>query len=178
MTLKARELGADVICGPMTVGDAGKMVLLCEPDGAMFALWQGEKHPGAKKLKEHRAMHWNELVTRNAAKSKAFYCGLFDWKTKVEIKSGMTYTLFFNVEQDSPVAGMLEMTKEWSEEVSAQWMIYFSVSDCDEYVAKTEELGGDVCVSATDIPGVGRFSVLMDPQGAVFSIIKSEMTKS
>ena len=35
-----------------------------------------------------------------------------------------------------------------------------------------EEVAGKVCVPPTDIPNVGRFSVIADPQGAAFSLIQ------
>ena len=51
-------------------------------------------------------------------------------------------------------------------------MIYITVADCDGSVAQAKQLGAAVCVAPTDIPHVGRFSVLTDAQGAVFSVIK------
>ena len=61
------------------------------------------------------------------------------------------------------------MTEEWGE-IPPHWMIYFA--DCDAGAERATELGGQVKVPPTDIPKVGRFSVIQDPQGAVFSIIK------
>jgi predicted enzyme related to lactoylglutathione lyase len=46
------------------------------------------------------------------------------------------------------------------------------VADCDAVAAKATQLGGTVCVPPADIPKVGRFAVLGDPQGAYFSIIQ------
>ena len=51
-------------------------------------------------------------------------------------------------------------------------IVYFNVADCDASFAKAQSLGGTVCVPPTDIPNVGRFAVMSDPQGAVFNIIK------
>jgi len=174
MTEKAKNLNAEIICGPMSVGDAGKMSLMVEPGGAMFALWQGNEHPGARKLQEPGTMCWNELATRNAEISKTFYCDLFDWQVQEQDMQGMPYSLFFIKEQESPVAGMLTMTEEWPEEIPPHWMVYFAVTNCDEYIKKAKSLGANICVEATDVPGVGRFSVITDPQGAVFSIIQGE----
>src|ERR671933_761910 len=49
-------------------------------------------------------------------------------------------------------------------------MVYFAVEDADDAVARAQELGGKVAVPPTDTPA-GRFAVLNDPHGAVFSII-------
>ena len=67
---------------------------------------------------------------------------------------------------------MMPMRGEEWKGVPPHWMIYVSVADCDERAARIKQLGGNVCVPPTDIPNVGRFSVVNDPQGATFSIIQ------
>ena len=54
------------------------------------------------------------------------------------------------------------------------WMIYFAVDDCDAMAQKTTDLGGRVLKPAEDIPTIGRFAILQDPQSAAFAIIKPE----
>jgi predicted enzyme related to lactoylglutathione lyase len=68
-------------------------------------------------------------------------------------------------------AGMMAIGPDWGP-VPSHWAVYFAVSDCDASVAKATKDGAEVRVPPRDIPDVGRFSVLMDPQGAAFSIIK------
>jgi predicted enzyme related to lactoylglutathione lyase len=51
------------------------------------------------------------------------------------------------------------------------FMLYVSVEDCDASAAKAQKLGGKMFVTPMDIPEIGRFSFLQDPQGAMFSII-------
>ena len=53
------------------------------------------------------------------------------------------------------------------------WGVYFAVADCDETVAKAKELGASVLAEPMDVPGVGRMSAMLDPQGAAFSVIKN-----
>lgn len=55
-------------------------------------------------------------------------------------------------------------------EVPPSWNVYFSVPDCDASVKRVEELGGRCIVSAQDIPP-GRFAVVTDPAGAVFTVM-------
>ena len=55
------------------------------------------------------------------------------------------------------------------------WGIYIAVDDCDGTAQKAISLGGRQYVPPTDIPHVGRFAVLSDPQGAVFNIIKLDL---
>jgi predicted enzyme related to lactoylglutathione lyase len=58
--------------------------------------------------------------------------------------------------------------------IQPHWLVYFAVDDCDATVQKTTDLGGTVMKGAENIPGVGRFAILQDPQGAAFAIIKLE----
>jgi uncharacterized protein len=57
----------------------------------------------------------------------------------------------------------------------SMWASYFAVTDADATVATATKLGAKVLTPPTDIPDVGRFAWLQDPQGAVFAILKSAM---
>jgi predicted enzyme related to lactoylglutathione lyase len=57
------------------------------------------------------------------------------------------------------------------EEVPAFWMTVFGTADTDATAAKADELGGQVLSPPSDIPDVGRFAVLADPQGVTFGVI-------
>ena len=71
------------------------------------------------------------------------------------------------------VGGMMQMEgDQWPAEMPDHWMVYFGTADTDAAASRAAELGGQICVPPTDIPDVGRFAVLSDPQGATFSIIK------
>ena len=67
---------------------------------------------------------------------------------------------------------MYAMDESWPKEVPAHWMVYFAVEDTDAAAEKIEELGGRISVPPSDSP-YGRFSVVSDPQGGTFSIIKA-----
>ena len=51
------------------------------------------------------------------------------------------------------------------------WGIYITVKDVDAVAAKVKELNGKVFIEPRDIPNVGRFCVVQDPQGAFVSLI-------
>ena len=53
------------------------------------------------------------------------------------------------------------------------WMVYFLVDDVAASTGKAQGLGGQVFKPATDIPGMGTFSVVQDPQGGVFALHSS-----
>jgi predicted enzyme related to lactoylglutathione lyase len=81
----------------------------------------------------------------------------------------MEYTSFINGER--PAGGMYTLPPEMAN-VPPNWLAYFAVEDCDATVAKATSLGAQTLSPAMDIPTVGRFAVLLDPQGAAFGVIK------
>ena len=162
------SLGGTVQVPVMDVFDAGRMAIATDPEGARFGLWQAKEHVGATNKGLPGNLCWNELNARDAEKCEAFYTALLGWQAEVQPMEQMQYTIF-SVEGVQN-GGMLQMTEEWGD-APPHWMVYFAVVDCDACADKVTSLGGEVCVPPTDIPGVGRFSVLTDPQGAAFSVI-------
>jgi predicted enzyme related to lactoylglutathione lyase len=115
---------------------------------------------------------WNELATTDAAACGRFYGELFGWTSHTQQSGPTTYTTFKEGGEDA--GGMLQMTAEWAG-VPPHWMPYVAVADPDACARRVTELGGKVCVPPTDI-SVGRFAVVEDPTGAVFSIIRLKQT--
>lgn len=166
---KAQSLGATVIMEAMQVMEHGHMGVLQDPTGAVFGVWQPGQHIGARLVNQPGSLSWNELATKDTKKAGEFYTKLFGWSTQVQEMPQTTYTTFLN--GDRMNAGMMQMTEEWGD-IPPHWMPYFAVADCDASAEKAKELGGSIGVPPTDIPPVGRFSVIQDPQGAHFTIIK------
>ena len=109
---------------------------------------------------------WNELMTRDAGASSAFYTGLFDWTREEMDMGGLTYHMF--KAGDRPVAGMIELPPD-AESMPVMWMGYVTVANLEASVAKAEKLGGKVLKGITAI-SMGRFAILSDPQGAVLGL--------
>jgi uncharacterized protein len=170
MASKAEQLGGKIIAGPFDVESVGRMAFIQDPDGAPFALWQSIKQFGIGISGQVGSLCWTELATRKLEACKIFYTALFAWEAKSKSDIGMPYTEFYA--EGTPVGGMLGMNgPEW-EGTPSHWMPYFAVDDCDATPKKAEAMGGSLCSAPADIPGVGRFAVLKDPQGATFSIIQ------
>jgi predicted enzyme related to lactoylglutathione lyase len=166
---KAKSLGGQVLREPMDVMDIGKMAVLQDPSGGAVALWQPLKTIGAQLANEHGAPTWNELMTTDVDAAGKFYTDLFGWTANTQDMGGLMYTSFVNGER--PAAGMMAITKEMGD-IPSNWMQYFGVNDCDKAAETIKAQGGQVLKDPEDIPEVGRFCVAMDPQGAVFSVIK------
>lgn len=165
-----KDAGGSVIAEPFDVFTAGRMVAVADPQGAAFNLWQARDSIGAYLTNEHGAFTWNELQTHDTAACEAFYAAVFGWVPEsAEMPTGM-YTSF-KLGEDY-VAGMVQIRPEWGEAPSA-WMVYIAVDDCDGAVATTTGNGGSVIMPAMDIPEIGRFALLKDPQGAMFYVLQT-----
>ena len=114
---------------------------------------------------------WYELMTSDVAAAKAFYAGVVGWKTEDMPMPGMTYTLLHMGAVQ--VGGMMTLPKDARDAgMRPCWVGYIGVDDADAAATKVQGLGGKIYVAPTDIPGVGRFAVAADPQGASFNLFK------
>lgn len=107
---------------------------------------------------------WHELMTTDPQAAGAFYSKLLPWKTQ---PSGTPdYTLWVSGKTQ---AGGLMAQPESAGGVPS-WLVYIGTPDVDATTAAAERLGGKVHKPPADIPGIGRFAVLSDPQGATFAV--------
>ena len=163
--------GGKLIAGPFDAHDAGRMAIGQDPQGAMFSLWQAKRHIGATHGGPLDKVVWPELTTTDPAAAAGFYARLFGWRTKPETGvAEAPYTEWLN--GGASIGGLLPMHGDQWQGVPPHWMIYITVADCTERAARAGQLGGQICVPPTDIPNVGRFAVIADPQGAAFSLIQ------
>jgi predicted enzyme related to lactoylglutathione lyase len=162
------ENGGAIVAAPMDVGQEGRMAVFTDPAGAAFSVWQARDNPGAQLVNAPGALSWNELTTRDPAAAKRFYGAVFGWDAQDNPDGDTTYTIWKL--GDKPIGGMLPMGGS-SRDLPPIWMVYFAVEDCDATADTAASLGGEVVVAPTD-NAQGRFAVINDPQGAIFSIIQ------
>ncbi len=114
---------------------------------------------------------WHELMTGDVPGAAAFYAGIVGWTAQDAGMPGVAYTLM--TVGPAQVAGMME-TPAALKAIGAPstWSGYVSVGDVDAAEARVLQLGGKVLNPAQDIPGIGRFAVVADPQGAAFMLFK------
>ncbi|HVY49530.1 MAG TPA: VOC family protein [Minicystis sp.] len=110
---------------------------------------------------------WHEIMTADPAAAAKFYAALLGWSVQ-EVPMGAmgTYRLFQLGGKN--VGGAMSGPPD----VPPHWLTYVGASDPDATVKKIAELGGKVIVPPTDVPGMVRFAVAMDPQGAAFGVLK------
>jgi predicted enzyme related to lactoylglutathione lyase len=118
--------------------------------------------------KQHGAFSWNELMTTDVAASKTFYAEMFGWEMRDSPMPEGTYTMLTAGGRD--VGGMMALPAD-AKGAPPAWGSYVTVDDVDQRVKRAEQLGGKVILAPQDIPNVGRFAVISDPQGAMLSLI-------
>ena len=113
---------------------------------------------------------WNELMSPDVGGSIEFYKSLLGWTHESVPMPYGEYHMFKL--GDRPVAGMVQITEEMGD-CPPMWCAYVTVEDADAAVAKASELGAQVVKEVTDLP-MGRFAVIVDPQGAAISFWESK----
>jgi len=110
---------------------------------------------------------WHELMTTDPDAAAAFYSKVVPWKTQ---PSGMpSYTLWMSGKTQA--GGLMELPSDAKASgTPPNWLIYVATPSVDSTVEAAQRLGGKVFKPASDIPNVGRFAVLSDPQGVAFAV--------
>ncbi len=174
ITAKAKANGGKAMKEPFDVMDVGRMAIVTDPTGAHLAFWQPKKHIGAGIWGDPGAMVWNELFTTNVDAAGKFYAQTIGWKTvSVDMGPMGTYTLFTkDGKRENGRGGMMTIPPDMKG-APPNWLAYFATDDVDASTKKVTELGGKVLAPPMDIPGnIGRFSIVQDPQRAVFALFK------
>lgn len=115
--------------------------------------------------------HWNELMTWDLEKAKAFYGATLGWTfSDMPMPGGFTYTLAKAGE--TVVGGMMQMTEEMGfAGLPEHWFAYIEVDDVDDCLSKAAAAGGHIARPAFDVEGVGRIGILHDANKAGIGLI-------
>jgi uncharacterized protein len=162
---KAKSAGGKVVAGPFDMEDVGRMAIVSDPQGAYVSAYQSLSEGSGSA----GVFVWDELGTTDADGAQSFYEQVFGWTTKDMGEEYGGYRIFHRGEEQ--VGGLM---KNPDPSIPASWTPYVAVEDADETCRKATELGASVIVEPMDVPNIGRFAILQDPQGAVFGIIKGE----
>jgi len=119
-------------------------------------------------FKTHGAFSWLELMTGELDDAAAFYSEIFGWSVRrMDMPTGPYHVIKVG---DTDVGGLMATPPD-AGPVPPHWGVYITVDNVDSVAEKVKAHGGTIVVPPTDIPTVGRFAVLQDPQGAHFSVI-------
>ena len=171
---KALANGAKSCMAPMDYGDVGRAAVIADPTGATLSLWRGATDdPADVAQTPNGGWYWNEHWSGDDKRALAFYKKTFGYANdSMDMGPQGTYTML-KTKDGKPRAGLMKSNMRGA---PIMWLPYVRVADCDASVAKAKQLGAmAVAVPPTDIPNIGRFSVIIDPQGAPVALMKGAM---
>ena len=146
------------------------MAVFQDPSGAFISAWQATQMGGFQ-TQGANTFGYAELNARNVDQALPFYRQVFGWTAESVDVGGQPY---YNLTADGqPIAGATEMSPGLPAEIPSYWMVYFNVDDIDATHRTALDAGANEMVAPSGYPG-GRFSILTDPQGAMFGLFKRE----
>ena len=120
-------------------------------------------------MADHGAFHWNELLTGDVEKCKAFFAEVCGWTYNDVPMPNFTYTVAKS--GDEVVGGIMDKAKTGAPDMPSHWAAYIHVDDVDAAVAKVAGAGGKVLQEPFDVEGVGRIAIVADPDGAAVGLM-------
>jgi uncharacterized protein len=164
---RASELGGTVVLPAGEVGDSGRLAVIQDPQGAAISVWEPREHVGAALVNGPGLLSWNDLLSPDVDASAAFYRELFGWT--IDPIAGAEGRYWSIATDGRSNGGMMPMPPGGH----PAWNLYFGVDDAEAAIARAGELGAQTVMGPMDVPS-GRFAVLRDPQGAVFSVVDGQ----
>ena len=165
---RATELGATTLAGPFEVEKAGRMAVLQDSQGAVFAVWQPRASIGAELVNDPGSLTMNQLNAADVDAARGFYSSLFGWR----IETVAEEPPYWSIQNGETLnGGLMQIPPEAG---PPHWLAYFTVESMDDAAARIPELGGKVLVPPMEVPA-GRLLVAGDPQGAVFALFEGEV---
>jgi hypothetical protein len=168
---KITEIGGKILVPPTSVPDMVRFACAMDPQGAAFGVLQNistrPEDPISDDAPPPGTFCWNELHAKDPEAAVKFYGALFGWTTKVT-DGPMKYWHWQLGTKD--IGGMMNLPMP---QTPPNWLSYIAVADVDGSTEKVKSLGGKVIVPPQDIEKVGKFSIVQEPTGAVFSLFRS-----
>ena len=121
---------------------------------------------------KHGDFVWYELMTRDSDAAQNFYGGLLGWKFEEAGFNDQDYRAFSG--SGGQVGGVLALTEEMTAGgARPAWLGYIRVDDVPGIATAIKHAGGAVLMES-EVPGVGPFAFVADPQGAMFYVIDDQ----
>lgn len=162
------EHGGTPMSPAFDVPNVGRMAVIQDPASAVFAIFQPGAHHGLGLYGENGALCWADLATPDRDRAAKFYGSIFGWEFSLgKDKDPNGYIHIKN--RDQYIGGM-PPSQSLHASIAPHWMAYIQCGDCAAYTEKATGIGARVIVPPMPIEGAGNFSVVADPQGAVFAL--------
>lgn len=164
---RAEAGGGRVLVPPMDVFGMLRLTVIADPQGGVIAAMRSAESDPPDEDQGPGGFVWTEYFSPDVPASLAFYRAVFGWDVQEMAMPAGTYHVL--VSCGKPRAGLMAAP---TPEVPPSWLPYVGVADVDATVALATARGAEVCSPPMDIPEIGRFAVLADPEGAVIAVMK------
>jgi len=177
---RVKAAGGNVLMGPLKGIPSGHFAVFADATGAPISVCEPKARPSAQLVNEPGAWAMSSLHTTDGQSATAFYEAVFGWQPQTVGAPEAPLTLFrlpgyVGGELEGPIARDVVAAMAPPSDPSAgptvppHWNVNLQVSDADAVAQHASSLGGTIIMPPTDAPGF-RSAVLIDPQGAAFSI--------
>ena len=172
---RAEAAGGKPLTPIMDIPHTGKLCPIADPGGAVLVAFEPSDPDRGSWGPQQKPGHfcWVELMSGDLPNALKFYGEVVGWKTHEMQVGDIQYTCLAAPDAKDGAAVGGAMTKP-EPHIPDHWLPYVAVNRVDEKHAEALKLGARACVPPTEIPGIGRFSVLIDPQDAVFAIYQGQ----
>lgn len=160
------ERSGELLHAAFDVAGVGRMAVVQDPQGAVFALFKGERDD-PEEAEGPGSWWWNELWTSQEAEALRFYESVFGYTHDAMSMDGEG-TYYVLMQGDAPRGGLMRSPDM---KLPPNWLPYVRVADCDAAASRGKSMGAKILWAPSDIPNVGRATVLTDPAGAVIAAI-------
>lgn len=160
---RAAGTGGKIINAPESIGDRGRMAVIEDPTGALFAMIETKAGDPADSPPVLDGWLWDELWTNDVDRAAGFYQAVFGFQHKAHAIENADRDYRVLEYANKPRAGVLENPFEGERPV---WVNYIRVEDPSAVTAKVEALGGRVLVEAQARPIGGEVAFIAGPSGA------------
>ena len=168
---RVERAGGTVLSPAFDVREFGRMAVLRDPQGAVFAVWQAKQHAGTGVTGVPGTACWGELSTPDQANGGRFYADVFGW----QMVSGKDMTPaspgdYYHIVNGAQMIGGVAPPHQRDPNAPPHWLVYFAVTDCAAATRTAISLGATAYLDSMDVGDEGIVSVIADPQGAVFGL--------
>ncbi|MFW2404559.1 MAG: VOC family protein [Gammaproteobacteria bacterium] len=159
---KLTQAGGKVFTPPTDLADRGRIAVVNDPQGAVFALLETRDGDPADAEPAINDFLWNEVWSDDVDAATAFYSELAGLDSVDKAVSGDSAYRYL-ADDDTPRFGIMRKPVEG---LTPLWATYIRVADPAAIVARVEELGGRVLLDANDRPAGGKVALIEGPSGA------------
>ena len=111
-------------------------------------------------MANNRVVHF-EIPANEPEALVGFYTDLFGWKFQKASIPGPEYWLCDTGSEGPGINGAVMQRQDPQQ----PWMNYVDVPNIDEAIERATKLGATIALPKTEVPGVGAFAAIIDPQG-------------